>query len=303
MFSQDTKRSFSNCQLPCPDDRQKVTDEEVFAAAQRAMSRRGPHELTLADIAGEAGVTPGRLVQRFGSKRALLVTLSERFAGSAGPSSPDCARPTAARSRRCGPTRPAWRIWPRRRMRSCETWPTCRATSPTTCSAGISSRTHGRRRREIEALLKAAIAAGELRRDVDVRALARTVETVIGGSLMSWATYREGKAVDWIGQDVEAVLAPWLRRLRSRGASASLGTRAEGSDDEPCRATDRGTCRHLRRGTLRAARGPADGPDLSRFRLLRRRIDRGHRTRGRTLQRRVASRASPVPHPFVDRRA
>ena len=67
-----------------PGRRQKVTDEELFAAAQRAMSRRGPHELTLADIAGEAGVTPGRLVQRFGSKRALLVALSERFAGSAG---------------------------------------------------------------------------------------------------------------------------------------------------------------------------------------------------------------------------
>src|SRR6185436_13197678 len=65
--------------------RQKATDEQVFAAAQRAMSRRGPHELTLADIADEAGVTPGRLVQRFGSKRALLTALSERFAGSAGP--------------------------------------------------------------------------------------------------------------------------------------------------------------------------------------------------------------------------
>src|SRR5918993_5303143 len=68
-----------------PGRPQKVTDDEVFAAAQRAMSRRGPHELTLADIAGEAGVTPGRLVQRFGSKRALLVALFERFAGSAGP--------------------------------------------------------------------------------------------------------------------------------------------------------------------------------------------------------------------------
>ncbi|HVS14520.1 MAG TPA: helix-turn-helix domain-containing protein [Thermoanaerobaculia bacterium] len=55
----------------------------MFAAGQRAVSRRGPHELTLAAIAEEAGVTPGRLVQRFGSKRALLVTLSERFAGSA----------------------------------------------------------------------------------------------------------------------------------------------------------------------------------------------------------------------------
>jgi hypothetical protein len=74
-------------------------------------------------------------------------------------------------------------------------------------------------RREIEALLEAAIAAGELRRNADVRALARTVETVISGSLMSWAMYREGKAVDWIGQDLQAVLAPWLKRPRARGAS------------------------------------------------------------------------------------
>jgi hypothetical protein len=37
------------------------------------------------------------------------------------------------------------------------------------------------------------------------------VETVISGSLMCWATYREGSAVDWIGVDLDAVLAPWLR--------------------------------------------------------------------------------------------
>jgi hypothetical protein len=76
-------------------------------------------------------------------------------------------------------------------------------------------------RREIAALLEAAIAARELRHDVDVGALARTVETAISGSLMSWATYREGRAVDWIGRDLEAVLAPWLRRSQPRGATAS----------------------------------------------------------------------------------
>src|SRR5690242_9543055 len=59
----------------------KVSDDDVFAAAQRAMRRRGPRELTLADIAAEAGVTPGRLVQRFGGRRGLFVAMSERFAG------------------------------------------------------------------------------------------------------------------------------------------------------------------------------------------------------------------------------
>ena len=60
---------------------QKVTDDEVFVAAHRAMARLGPAELTLAHIADEAGLTAGALVQRFGSKRDLLLRLMERFSG------------------------------------------------------------------------------------------------------------------------------------------------------------------------------------------------------------------------------
>ena len=59
----------------------KASDEVVYAAAYRAMNRLGPGELTLADIAAEAGVTASALVQRFGSKRELLLTLSTQVAG------------------------------------------------------------------------------------------------------------------------------------------------------------------------------------------------------------------------------
>src|SRR5688572_16352929 len=52
--------------------RRKVEDVDVFAALKRVMLRRAPAELTLRTIAAEAGVTAGALVQRFGSKRALL---------------------------------------------------------------------------------------------------------------------------------------------------------------------------------------------------------------------------------------
>ncbi len=89
-------------------------------------------------------------------------------------------------------------------------------------------------RREIEALLEAAAAAGELRRNVDVRSLARTVEVVIGGSLMSWATYREGRAVDSIARDLEAVLAPWLRNRRTREAAGSGRTRRTSEGTSAC---------------------------------------------------------------------
>src|SRR5262249_7530262 len=62
----------------------KVSDDDVFAAAHRAANRLAPSELTLAAIAAEAGVTAGALAQRFGSKRALLLALSERAAAGAG---------------------------------------------------------------------------------------------------------------------------------------------------------------------------------------------------------------------------
>ena len=76
-------------------------------------------------------------------------------------------------------------------------------------------------RRELEALIENAKTAGELRREVDVRGPARTVETVVGGSLMSWATYQDGKAADWIRRDLDAVLAPWLTGQRGRPSNTS----------------------------------------------------------------------------------
>jgi AcrR family transcriptional regulator len=202
-----------------PGRRQKVTDDEVFAAAQRVMSRRGPHELTLADIAGEAGVTPGRLVQRFGSKRALLVALSEQFAGSAGPVF------AGLRAAHRGP------------LATVRAYAACMADLAPTPEALLRNLAYLQNdladdalrghlvenaratRREIETLLGEAIAAGELRREANVPALARAVETMVAGSLMSWATYREGSAASWIRRDLEVVLSPWLVRRKRRPVS------------------------------------------------------------------------------------
>ena len=49
------------------------SDAEILAAAARVMQRRSPVELTLADIAKEAGIVPATIIQRFGTKRELLL--------------------------------------------------------------------------------------------------------------------------------------------------------------------------------------------------------------------------------------
>ena len=194
--------------------RQKVSDEDVFAAAQRAMTRQGPHELTLAAIAAEAGVSAGRLVQRFGSKRALLLALAERFAGSAGAVFAGLRaahRQPLATLRAYAACMADLAVTPEALSRNLAylqidlTDPEFRAHLLTNARAT---------RREIASLLRAAVAAGELKQDVDVPALARTVETVIGGSLMTWACYREGRAATWMRRDVDAVLQAYVTPSR-----------------------------------------------------------------------------------------
>ena len=51
--------------------RRKAEDADVFAALVRVMRRRGPVELTLREIAAEAGLTAGALVQRPALTRCL----------------------------------------------------------------------------------------------------------------------------------------------------------------------------------------------------------------------------------------
>src|SRR5919108_247196 len=60
----------------------KASDEQIYAAAHAVINRLGPTEWTLADVAAAAGLTAGALVQRFGSKRALMIALTEQVAAA-----------------------------------------------------------------------------------------------------------------------------------------------------------------------------------------------------------------------------
>src|SRR5258708_20280084 len=51
----------------------QISDEAILMATMRVMQRRSPVDLTLADVAKEAGVVPATLIQRFGTKRSLLL--------------------------------------------------------------------------------------------------------------------------------------------------------------------------------------------------------------------------------------
>jgi AcrR family transcriptional regulator len=54
-----------------------VPDDAVLAAAARVVRRSGPAGFTLAAVGEEAGLSAATLVQRYGSKRALLLAVAE----------------------------------------------------------------------------------------------------------------------------------------------------------------------------------------------------------------------------------
>lgn len=186
----------------------KVSDEEVFAAAQRVMARLGPRELSLAAIAVETGVTAGALVQRFGSKRDLLLAVVERWAEGTR------EMLDGLRGRHRSP------------LAALESYAESIAAMGQTPGAlahhlsylqmdltDADFQRHMRRNAEVTRAtlagwLAEAVVAGELEQGTDTTALARLVEATVGGSLLSWAISQEGTAADWVRRDVDALLAP-----------------------------------------------------------------------------------------------
>jgi AcrR family transcriptional regulator len=188
--------------------RRKAEDADVFAAMGRVMRRVGPAELTLGAIAAEAGVTAGALVQRFGSKRELILahwrqaavagTLQDPAARAASPL--QALRATAALYARLAAS-------PRAALRNLaymqSDW------------ADAALRRHWLRhtraaRARYEQLVTEAVVQGELRAGTDAQALARMIEVTLGGSFLAWTLHREGSAATRLREDLDATLRPYL---------------------------------------------------------------------------------------------
>jgi AcrR family transcriptional regulator len=196
--------------------RRKAEDGEVFAALVRVMHRRAPAELTLRAIAAEAGVTAGALVQRFGSKRGMLLAHA-RYAAATGDVGVAVPQPRTAT--------------PLAALRSVTALHARLASSPRAALRNLAYlhndladpalhrhllRMSRAARAHYEKLVADAVAAGELRPETDVPALARAIEVTLGGSFLNWTVYREGAAADWLRKDLEATLRPHVVRRNKR---------------------------------------------------------------------------------------
>jgi AcrR family transcriptional regulator len=202
--------------------RRTVSDVELLHAAARAVSRVGPVRLTLAHVAAEASIAPATLVQRFGSKRGLLLAMvqmsssgvSDQFAAlRAAHSSPlaalhaiaDCMAGLAATPEE---------------LANHLAFLHMDLTDPDFHALALA---HARVfSAELKGLLDDAVARDELI-GCDTTSLARLIPELIHGALVTWAIYREGSAQEWTRREMETLLAPYTRpnRRSSRGKRGS----------------------------------------------------------------------------------
>ena len=193
-----------------------TSDDDIFAATHRAVSRLGPVRLTLAEVAAEAKVSPATLVQRFGSKRGLLLAFASRGAGDSGE--------WLAGIRKTHPS-------PLAALRAFADCMTGLASSPEVLANNLAflqidlvdpdfhrlAHAHAKATRlEIKKLLDEAVKGGELRR-CDTTRLALAAAGIMNGSLLQWAIDREGSVRDRMHADIETLLGPRMRQRSMRG--------------------------------------------------------------------------------------
>jgi AcrR family transcriptional regulator len=186
-----------------------ISDDAILDATRQVLAELGPTKLTLAAVSARIGLAPPTLMQRFGSKRGLLLA-------------------SAARS-------------PLMVLRAVEE-AEARNTSPlaTLRDFALSSVAHIKQREELgnglgfvqldvadpefrahalahsaaivdsaARLLTAAREAGELRPDTDITALARHTLVCFNGALQVWAVNGWGSLTDFLRDQLDLLLSPY----------------------------------------------------------------------------------------------
>jgi AcrR family transcriptional regulator len=192
-----------------------MPDAEVLRAVARVLLRVGPSRFTLADVSVESGLSPATLLQRFSSKRGLILA----FARSAAD---DAAAPfRRAREAHESPIEAlrAALAGAAEELRSRQEIANSLAVLLDDLTDDEMRAAAARHAELTEAaireLLDEAVAAGELPA-TDTAALALSVQAAHNGALIQWALRGSGSFEAWLGR----VLAPLLpARSLSRSAT------------------------------------------------------------------------------------
>jgi len=176
-----------------------ISDDAILDATRQVLAELGPSKLTLAAVGARIGLAPPTLMQRFGSKRGLLLA-------------------SAARSPLM-----VLRAVEEAEARNTSPLATLRDFALSSVALGFVQldvadpefRAHALAHSAAIAdstarLLTAAQQAGELKPDADVPALARHILVCFNGALQVWAVNGWGSLTDFLRDQLELLLSPYL---------------------------------------------------------------------------------------------
>jgi AcrR family transcriptional regulator len=204
-----------------------VSDEQILEATARVIGRSGPHHLTLSEVGSEAGLSAATLLQRFGSKRELLLALAAAGAGS-GADLFD-----AARARRDSAVDALIDVMAcmGRMARTPEEMAHHLAFLQMDLSDADFHHFTALQFQEtltgIESLLDEAVAGGEMD-CTDTRSLARAVQSMSNGAILNWAIHRQGTAEEAIRADLRVLLAPYRPGVETVGRDSNRRSGSNG---------------------------------------------------------------------------
>lgn len=181
-----------------------VSDEEILNGTARVITRVGPARMTLSEVGREVGLSPATLLQRFGSKRALMLALVRHSTRTAAADFPDPA--TLA-------VDPLGGLVDAMAAGTEGLTAVALANHVALLQLDLSdpefrqlAGEHARAVREqIRVCLDAAIAAGQLPPQ-DTERVARSVQVAYNGALLTWALEPHGLIHDRVQEEVRAVL-------------------------------------------------------------------------------------------------
>jgi AcrR family transcriptional regulator len=159
-----------------------ISDEAVLDAVLALAHRVGPARVTFAAAAAEVGLSAATLVQRFGTKRELLLAADKRGVD----------------------------LWVGALDRSTAASPLARVVEGLVLAVDPDATPE--LMANSVAMLQLDLADpdfhAETLRGARVATLAALVETTYHGAMIGWAIHREGTLAVWMREQVEAVLAP-----------------------------------------------------------------------------------------------
>src|SRR5512140_3168276 len=211
----------------------RLPDSAILDAAVKVVSRTGPERFTLADVGQEVGLSAATLVQRFGSKRLLMLAMLEqmtsivngRFTAKLEEGETPLESLYAAALDRADPNHGPEQVANGIAFLLME------INDPEFHAIAISSA-----QKAVEAYksrLDDAIEDGDLTDSgIDTLELAETIHSMTLGSLMMWVINREAETKPRTKRDLDTLLRPYRRiPIKSSGKHNHDGRHNHDSTD------------------------------------------------------------------------